>query len=408
MDKQKLKIALVAQEYPPETARGGIGSQTFSKAHGLADFGHKVFVISRSTNQQRHEVSIGNITVIRIPGMENDIPDMTEIVQWITHSVVVAKEIDSLHAREGLDIVDFPEWSAEGYTFLLNRTAWNTIPTVIQLHGSLVMFSHVMNWPEIDSEFYKVGTHMEAICTTLADAIYSSSNCSAEWVKKYYGAEQKDIPVIHLGIDLQLFKPQAVVKNNYPTIVFIGKIVPNKGIEELTDAGIALYKEFPGIRLRIIGNGDEKYIASLKAKSIDGGAANLLDFAGYIQKEQLPIELARSHVFAMPSYYEGGPGFVFLEAMGCGLPVIGCSGSGVEEIITDQVNGIMVPPKDAAALEEALKKILQDRSFANSLGSAARKFVEAEADSRKCMLKLEAFYKKVIMETGHANQKPVN
>ena len=48
-------IVLVSQEYPPETARGGIGSQTYVKAHGLAGFGHEVYVISRSTDDKRHE-----------------------------------------------------------------------------------------------------------------------------------------------------------------------------------------------------------------------------------------------------------------------------------------------------------------------------------------------------------------
>ena len=49
-----MKVALVSQEYPPETARGGIGSQTFTKAKGLSSLGHEIFVISRSTDAYRH------------------------------------------------------------------------------------------------------------------------------------------------------------------------------------------------------------------------------------------------------------------------------------------------------------------------------------------------------------------
>ena len=396
MKRRKLKIALVSQEYPPETARGGIGSQTYTKAHGLAALGHQVFVISRSVDSIRTDSSIENITTIRIPGIEEYIPDMTEVVQWLTHSVVVAAEIEALHNRVKLDIIDFPEWAAEGYTYLLNRTTWNTIPAVVQLHGSLVMFSHVMNWPDKNSSFYKVGTHMEATCIQLADAVYSSSQCSAEWVVKYYDRERDNIPTIHLGIDTTLFAPQPVSKNDHPTIIFVGKIVQNKGIVELVDAAINLIADFPDLKLRIIGTGEENLVGQLARKADDAGAGNLLDFAGYKQKEELPVELSKAHVFAMPSHYEGGPGFSYLEAMACGLPVIGCDGSGVAEIITSGENGILVPPKDTRALEEALRNILTDKNLLNKMGCSARKYVLEYADSKICLQKLEAFYLSVV------------
>lgn len=396
MERRKLKIALVSQEYPPETARGGIGSQTYTKAQGLAALGHEIFVISRSVDSIRTESRSENITIIRIPGLEEHIPEMTEIVQWITHSVVVAAEIEALHKGEQLDIIDFPEWAAEGYTYLLNRTAWNNIPVVIQLHGPLVMFAQVMNWPDKNSSFYKSGTHMEATCIQLADAVYSSSKCSAEWIIKYYDGERKNIPTIHLGINTTLFAPQPVSKNERPTIIFVGKIVPNKGIVELVDAAINLIADFPDLKLRIIGTGEEKFIKELTRKANDAGAGNLLDFAGYQKKEDLPVELSKAHIFAMPSHYEGGPGFSYLEAMACGLPVIGCDGSGVAEIITPGENGILVPPKDTRALEQALKDLLTDKELLNKMGYNARKYVLEYADSKHCLQKLEAFYLSVV------------
>jgi glycosyltransferase involved in cell wall biosynthesis len=303
----EMKIALVSQEYPPETARGGIGTQTFAKAVGLSNLGHQVFVISRSIDLNRHEICNNGISVIRIPGVEKQMSEMTDAVQWLTHSMAVAIEIETLNKRVGLDIIDFPEWAAEGYIHLLNRTDWNKIPVVIQLHGPLVMFAHTMNWPEMNSEFYRVGTHMESTCVQLADVVYSSSRCSTEWIKKYYDSQKTDIPTIHLGIDTQLFSPQAIEKHTRPTILFIGKIVKNKGVEELVDAACQLVKEIPDLRLRMIGRGDEQLIQKLRNKAMQYGATDLLDFAGFINKNKLPEEISRAHVFAAPSYYEGGP-----------------------------------------------------------------------------------------------------
>ena len=391
-----MKIALVSQEYPPETARGGIGSQTYMKAHGLAQLGHEIFVISRSIDMQRHENTVGKITVIRIPGMENLLPGMTDIIQWLSHSFVVAAEIEILHKRVGLDIIDFPEWAAEAYAHLLNRTPYNSIPVVIQLHGPLVMFANTMNWPDKESEFYKTGTFMESTCVKLADAVYSSSECSAQWIKKYYNSAKSDIPVIHLGIDVTKFAPQPVLKNKRPTIIFVGKIVQNKGAEELVEATCRLVKEFPDLLLRLVGRGDANFINLLQEKADKFGASRLLDFPDYIHSEDLPIELSKAHVFCAPSYYEGGPGFVYLEAMACGLPVIGCSGSGVNEIVTSGETGLLVPPKNSKALEEALRKILSNETMGKSMGENAREFVLKESDTRACLRKLESYYLSVI------------
>ena len=401
-----MKIALVSQEYPPETARGGIGTQTYVKAKGLAAFGHEVFVISRSVDAERHEKRDGEITVIRIPGMEEKLPEMTETVQWITHSVVVAKEINALQKRTGLDIIDFPEWAAEGYVHLLNRTAWNNVPAVIQLHGPLVMFAHTMGWPEMDSEFYRTGTAMEATSVRLADAVYSSSLCSAGWIRSHYHARIGNIPVIHLGIDTNVFIPQHQLTESRPVIVFVGKIVPNKGVEELVDACVELVKIFPDMQLRLIGSGDESYLDKLKHKAAQPDGTTFLELKGYIHKADLPAELVKATVFAAPSWYEGGPGFVYLEAMACGLPVVACSGSGIDEIVTHEVNGLLVSPKNSKALEEALLKILSDKTIAENMGANARKFVLQESDSRDCLKKLESFYQEVIK--SHAQKTIIN
>ena len=73
-----MRLALVSQEYPPETAYGGIGTQNYAKAHGLAARGHDVHVIAHSTDDQTHEFDDGPIRVTRIPGADRDLPLATE------------------------------------------------------------------------------------------------------------------------------------------------------------------------------------------------------------------------------------------------------------------------------------------------------------------------------------------
>ena len=91
-----MRLALVSQEYPPETGYGGIGSQTYLKAHGLASMGHEVYTISHSTDQARHEYKDGIVNLIRIPGLDERLSIHTEPVRWLTYSVEVAGNGDGV------------------------------------------------------------------------------------------------------------------------------------------------------------------------------------------------------------------------------------------------------------------------------------------------------------------------
>lgn len=132
-----MRICLVSQEYPPDTNSGGIASQTHTKARGLAALGHEVDAISAAAERTQNKYRDGPVRVTRIPGFHGRMPLNTELVQWLTYSMEVAATICTLHAQARFDLVDFPEWGCEGYVHLLNRTAWDPVPTVIQLHGPL-------------------------------------------------------------------------------------------------------------------------------------------------------------------------------------------------------------------------------------------------------------------------------
>ena len=390
-----MRICLVSQEYPPETASGGIGSQTYTKAHGLAALGHEVSVISASKNEIQQQYWDGPARVIRIVGFHHRMLLNTEIVQWLTYSAEVAATISALHTREPFDIVDFPDWGCEGYIHLLNRVEWDRVSTVIHLHGPLVMFGHTMGWPALDSEFYRVGTAMEGTCLRLADAVFSSSDCSADWCARHYGLARECIPTIHTGVDRRVFCPRDVPKENRPTVIFVGRIDASKGVTVLVDAACMLAVEFPGLQVRIIGRGEAGLVEKLRAKSHACGFPDLLDFAGYLAAPELAVHLSRAHVFAGPSIYEPGPGFVYLEAMACGLPVIASRGSGGAEAVRHGETGLLVPPGDAGALIEALHLLLSDADLRESMGARARSFVEAEANSEACLKRLEFFYSAV-------------
>jgi glycosyltransferase involved in cell wall biosynthesis len=388
-----MRIAIVAQEYPPETAKGGIGTQAYAKAHGLARLGHDVTVISRSTTDQRQERADGKVRVIRVrtPHLEA----YTEVADWVAYSAEVAAEIADMHSQTPLDLVEFPEWACEAYVHLLNRTDANQIPTVIQLHGPVVMLAEKIGWPEPGSDFLRIATQLEKSCLTMADAVYSSSACSADWCAGAYGLDRQAIPVLHSGVDTKHFAPRQVERDGRPTIVFAGKVTWNKGVVPLLEAAMQIAPSLPNLRLRMLGRGEKQVIADLHARAAAKGYPDLLELPGFVDRNTLPMEFSRADVFAAPSRYEGGPGFVYLEAMACGLPVIACEASGAAEVILPGKTGALVPPDDVNALADALRQLLAQKE---TLGRQAREHVVRNFDTESCVAKIAAYFQAVIAE----------
>nr|WP_233130220.1 glycosyltransferase family 4 protein [Synechococcus sp. 1G10] len=391
-----MRILLVSQEYPLPAGHGGIASQTRLKALGLARLGHEVTVLTQSPDHNHHEFQDEMVRVVRMPGGHDRLALATLAATWIATSMAVAEEIQRLHQARPIDLIDFAEYGGEGYLHLLNRAPWNAIVTVLQLHGPVGMLSATIGWPEPGSCDAEVGQAMEAICLRLADVVYSSSQCSAIWAERLYGRDASTIPVLHAGIDVEAFCPSAGPRSECPTVVFVGRVAASKGADRLMEAVAMLRANHPELRLRMIGRVEPAMADQLRQRAASTGSPAWLELMGPLDHTALPMALAGADLFAAPSRYEGGPGFVYLEAMACGLPVIACEGSGAAEAIENGVDGLLVPPDDTDVLIEALDSLLRDPSRRRAMGERGRQRVLAEADTRRCVPAIATFYAEVL------------
>src|SRR5262249_53360929 len=156
-----------------ETARGGIGTQTWNKAQTLTRLGHRVHVLScaaRPGPELRTDETDG-VVVHRFqpPGFEVEVNDQATYL--LGYSWSVFRHLRLLQQRESFDIVNFPEYGGEGYAYQLDRQPWNWTPVVVQLHGPLAMFTERIGWPDPDSNFWRVGTEMERVSIRFADGL---------------------------------------------------------------------------------------------------------------------------------------------------------------------------------------------------------------------------------------------
>ncbi|MBI3755587.1 MAG: glycosyltransferase [Deltaproteobacteria bacterium] len=161
-------------------------------------------------------------------------------------------------------------------------------------------------------------------------------------------------------------------KEGRPVIIACGRLTAQKNYALLFKAFAIVSKERPDLRLIILGEGELKN--ELTAYAVELGISDKTDFIGFHKN---PFKfIARAKVFALSSLWEGF-GNVLIEAMACGTSVIStrCP-SGPDEIITDEVNGLLVPVEDEKAFAAAIIRLLDDEPFREQLAEAGKMRVE--------------------------------
>lgn len=179
------------------------------------------------------------------------------------------------------------------------------------------------------------------------------------------------------------------------TFIFIGRLVGDKGINELVEAFKRLNRDYPDTRLVLVG-GHEPNLDPLKEETLTD-IATIIDIVAVGRQEDVRPWLAASDALVFPSYREGFPNVV-IEAGAMGLPSIVTDINGSNEIIVDGKNGLIVPPLDSDALYSAMVRILTDGDLYAHLASNARPMIVSRYEQgfvRKC---LKDFYKDIIDE----------
>lgn len=201
------------------------------------------------------------------------------------------------------------------------------------------------------------------------------------------------------GINLEIYNPNtiddsALRKDDCLTFITIGRLVGDKGINEMVKAFSKFNKEYPNSRLILVG-GYEEHLDPLKDVTINAIKSNPAIEEVGSQSDVRPW-LKASDVAILASYREGFPNVV-IEAGAMGLPQIVTDINGANEIIVEGENGTIVPSKDADALYQAMKR-MTDADYRVSLAQNARNMIASRYEKgfvRKC---LYAFYEEILSD----------
>jgi len=205
---------------------------------------------------------------------------------------------------------------------------------------------------------------LERYVFSAADRVVVTAPAMRHKVTQHYGLSGEKVSVIPNYVDTDTFIPGSDVKHSRGRLCFIGRLDKEKNPFALFDAIKGL-----DVELLVVGNGSLG--DQLKAKAESNGLAT--EFLGNVPHPQLPGILNSADLFVLPSLYEGHPK-TLIEAMACGLPVIGTDVPGIRELINHRENGYLcgTTPEE---IREAIRDVLGDSSLRARMGRKAREFV---------------------------------
>jgi glycosyltransferase involved in cell wall biosynthesis len=268
-----------------------------------------------------------------------------------------AKPIDLIHAHAALPC---------GHAAALLSKRLN-IPFVITLHGLDVFNTCFLSgspaaWRrKVSVDVYRAARTVICISGKVQEVLKTGTPaeiCST---------------VVYNGVNPSFFLPnRAEVGKLDPEILMVGNLLRSKGHELVLRALGNLQPSIPRLRCRIIGEGPER--AQFEALARDLGVGQQVQFCGRQSRSEVAEAMRRCSVFVLPSRNEG-LGCVYLEAMSCGKPVIGCRGQGIEEVIEHGRNGWLIPVDGLEPLEQGLSALLASADLCARIGTAARQTI---------------------------------
>jgi phosphatidylinositol alpha-mannosyltransferase len=203
------------------------------------------------------------------------------------------------------------------------------------------------------------------------DGRIAVSKPAMEYVSEYFPGEYTIIPN---GIDLNHFSPDIHPIDEYCdgkfNILFVGRMEKRKGLKYLLNAYQIVKQEIPESRLIVVGPGTvsrrryEEWVSDRDVKDVV--------FTGQVSHEDLPRYYRTADIFCAPATGGESFGFVLLEAMAMGRPIIASKINGYASVLTDGSEGVLVPPKDKVKLAKEIMSLLSDKDLRQQMGERGR------------------------------------
>lgn len=328
---------------------GGIERRLLMVSSGLAARGHEVHVVCALLAGTAQHEDLCGVHVTRVPSVFwggyrppfafSGVQPLREAIQRIDPDVV------DLHFRWA------PDYLAAA---LLERRRRNCVLTYHNGHGEGA------GWMRLLSQLND--RMIDTFIRRFSAVIVVSEHVRADLQRRVPGLRPT---TIYNGVILRSHSPKQSSRGTY--LLFVGRLVPTKGLRDLITA-VAICRNELGIaemRLRIVGLGPEQ--GRLQRQAAKLGLSEHVEFCGYVPDREKDTLMAGCRIFCMPSHRESF-GMAAVEAMALGCPIVACAVEGLPEAVGG--GGVLVPPRSPRDLARALATLWNDEAALRSYGAA--------------------------------------
>ena len=239
------------------------------------------------------------------------------------------------------------------------------VPVIVEVHGDWRTFSRLYGSPA-RRLISPLADAIAAQAVRRADATRAVSSFTAGLVEETRGVPPSAI--FTAFSDLSAFAERAPVPfPERPTVLFVGALEAYKNLEGLAAAWRLVADRQPSAGLVIVGRGSQQAVVEGLVTDFPGR----VEHYEWLEPEAVSEQLDAATVLVLPSWPEG-LGRVIIESFARGRAVVATDGGGIPDLVTHEVEGLLVPPADTIALASALERVLGDQELAERMGAAAR------------------------------------
>ncbi|MDT7578907.1 MAG: glycogen synthase, partial [Pseudonocardiales bacterium] len=353
-------------------------------SHELAAAGHDVVVLSRrpsGSDATTHPTALdavpgtsdGRLRVLRAAEDPPLLAFDDDLVAWTLAWQHAAVRAALTHLRGWRpDVVHAHDWLAAHAAIALADA--HEVPLIATVHATEAGRGGGRLTTPLQRQVHSV----EWWLARRADALITCSAAMRDEVTALFGPSLAPVAVVHNGVAPRdwAVAPQAAAAararwapDGGPLLVHFGRLVYEKGVQDLIAALSLIRRRHPRTRLLVVGTGTHR--DALVAQARDQGAADAVVFAGHLPDADLAAAVTGADAVVLPSRYEPF-GIVALEAAAAGAPLVVARSGGLAEVVLDGSTGTSFPPGDVAALADAVGRVLDDPPEAARRAAAAR------------------------------------
>ena len=280
------------------------------------------------------------------------------------------------------------------YTYQAVKTG---IPTIVMEWENIPKNVEALPYSKIKKYNREHATHFVAITEKAKEALIIE------------GVGPDRISVVPAGLDCERFKPaekneqvaeKLGISKDLIRILFVGRLVPEKGIFDLLNAFSILLRNVQNVELLIVGSGSSSMQIQISQLVENLKIGGKVKFLGSIEYSNMPQIHNLADVFCLPSIptktWAEQFGYSMVEAMACGKPVVSTSTGSIPEVVKDRATGILVKPNDPRGLESALEELILNKQERDAFGRNAREWVLQKFEANKVAGQLANIYSRFV------------